>query len=120
MPTDSELAKRQLGGDRKQELYGPYNGNIPLNNRPNVKNPDGSISTVKSISINVDGKETLIPRVIRDKSGKAYVASVKDAIQHHMKTGEHLGKFNSVKEANELVKILKLSSDEAISIFFAN
>ena len=26
----------------------------------------------------------------------------------------------SVKEANELVKILKLSSDEAISIFFAN
>ena len=65
-------------------------GNIKLEGRPQVKNPDGSISTVRTIGVNVDGKEVLIPTVINGK-----VVSNEEAVKHYRKTGEHLGKFDS-------------------------
>lgn len=71
-------------------------GNIDLNNRPMVKNADGSTSTVRSITVtNDDGSAVLIPTVIGDK-----VVSNKDAIDHYNKTGEHLGKFESEDAAD--------------------
>lgn len=82
-------------------------GNIDLNNRPMVKNPDGSTSTVRSITVtNDDGSAVLIPTVIGDK-----VVSNKDAIAHYNKTGEHLGKFKSEDAAD--VYASKLHNDQA-------
>lgn len=72
-------------------------GNIDLNSRPVVKNADGSISTVRSMSVNFDGKEVLIPTVAADGSG---VLSDEEAIQQYLQTGQHLGKFNTPEQAS--------------------
>ena len=86
-------------------------GNIDLTNRPIVENSDGSISTVRSITI-TDGKTAvLIPSVIRRPDGTGKVVSNNDAIKHYRKTGEHLGKFNSIKNANSYAE--QLHQDQA-------
>ena len=63
-PTDADAFTRQAN------LYAnipvDYTGNINLANRPAVQNPDGSVSTVRSMSFNEDGKEVLVPTVSQD------------------------------------------------------
>ena len=70
-------------------------GNIDLNNRPIVRNPDGSFSTVSSMSFNIDGKEVLLPTISND--GRRLTPE--EAVNQYRATGEHLGKFNTPEEA---------------------
>jgi hypothetical protein len=70
-------------------------GNIDIANRPVAKNADGSISTVRSMSINEDGKSILIPTVVGGK-----VVSNEEAIAHYHKTGENLGVFQTDAQAD--------------------
>lgn len=70
-------------------------GNIDLNRRPVVKNADGTISTVRSMSIEIDGREVLIPTVSDD----GRVLSDDDAIAEFQRTGRHLGVFDSPESA---------------------
>jgi len=70
-------------------------GNLDLTKRPKVKNPDGSISTVRTIGIEMDGMHFLIPTVIGNK-----VVSDKEAIAHFRKTNQHLGIYKS-KQASK-------------------
>jgi hypothetical protein len=72
-------------------------GNINLENRPVVRNPDGSISTERSISIGDKGQEVLIPTII---DGKA--VSPEEAMNYYRATGEHLGKFKDVPSADRV------------------
>lgn len=81
-------------------------GNIDLTKRPVVKNRDGSISTVRSLGVNIDGVEVLIPTVIKDR-----VVSNKEAVDHFLKTGEHLGKFESPEALNDYAQ--KLHEEQA-------
>lgn len=82
-------------------------GNLNLHKRPVVLNPDGSISTVKTISIGTDAGEVLLPTVIDGK-----VVSNKEAIAHYMKTGEHLGIFDTPEHADAYSEVLHQSQDK--------
>lgn len=77
-------------------------GNIDLYNRPIVRNQDGSISTVRSMSFNDGTNEVLIPTVGLDGN----IMSENDAIDNYYKTGQYLGKFNTVDEANNYAQRL--------------
>jgi len=77
-------------------------GNINLNNRPIVRNLDGSISTVKSKSFNFDGKEVLLPTISDD--GREL--SDQEVVELYKTTGKHLGIFNTPEEATIYAKEL--------------
>lgn len=77
-------------------------GNIDLANRPVAHNRDGSISTVRSITIGPEnGHYVLLPTVIRGR-----VMPNIYAIRHAQKTGQHLGIFNSERAADRYAGLL--------------
>lgn len=78
-------------------------GNIDLTKQPSIHNPEtGGNSTVWSMSIGTDKGETLISRVTPD--GK--ILSKQDAINYYKKTGNNLGTFKSVKDADSYAETL--------------
>lgn len=77
-------------------------GNLDLAKRPVVKNPDGSISTVRSMSFNEDGREILVPTVSPD----GRIMSDDEAIDLYHKTGQNLGMFDNPDNANTYAQTL--------------
>lgn len=79
-------------------------GNIDLNNRPIVANPEtGGQSTVYSMGVGLDnGKEALIPRVSDD----GRILSEQQAIDQFRKTGKHLGIYSDKESANRAAQQL--------------
>lgn len=84
-------------------------GNIDLDKRPKVKNPDGSISTVRSASFNIDGQEVLIPTVADDGSR---VLSNEEALEQYKRTGKHLGKFATPEDATKYAEELHKAQEQ--------
>lgn len=70
-------------------------GNIDLYHRPKVLNPDGSISTVRSMSFEDNGREVLVPTVSAD----GRILSDDEAMQEYARTQQHLGMFATPDEA---------------------
>ena len=77
-----------------------YPGNIDLFNRPVVKNADGSVSTIRSMSFDLDGKQVLVPTVSDD----VRIMGEDEAIKAFMATGRHLGIFDTPYAATEYAK----------------
>lgn len=70
-------------------------GTIDLTKRPKVRNPDGSYSTVKTMTITDDqGRGINIPTVIDDR-----VVDPKEAIEHFKRTKQHLGVYKTQQDA---------------------
>lgn len=80
--------------DGLRQWTGP--GNVNLFSRPRVTNPDGTTSTVRSMSFEDDGQETLIPTV--EQHGKG-ILDDDAAIAQYRSTGQHLGKFKTPQDA---------------------
>lgn len=68
-------------------------GNIDLDSRKVVKSNDGSIGTEKVTTFKVDGRYLVLPSMVNGKT-----VGEKEAVEHFMETGEHLGAF-STKDA---------------------
>ena len=86
-----------------------YRGNIDLWDRPTVPNPEGGLSTLFSMGANFDGEEVLIPRV---RHGLDRIMSEDEAVEHHLSTGEHLGRFGTVEEAQQEGERLHVNQEE--------
>lgn len=104
----SDFGKRLLHGPGARDEGGPTEpGNIDLKNRPRVKNADGSISTVRSMGVNIDGQEVLIPTVSED----GRIMTDDEAVEQYKRTGRHLGKFRTPEDSTAYAK--RLHEDQA-------
>lgn len=83
-------------------------GNIDLMHRPIVRNSDGSISTVRSMSTNIDGVEVLLPTVSED----GRIMSDQEAIRQFIKSGRHLGMFTSPDFATKYAEDLHKQQEQ--------
>lgn len=83
-------------------------GNIDLTKRPVVKNDDGTISTVRSMSFEENGKEILVPTVSPD----GRLLSQADAIDLYHQTGQHLGVFDNASDATSYAQKLHAQQDK--------
>lgn len=117
-PADRKPASRAKGldfsayGEPVGEATGMIEpGNIDLAKRPRVKNSDGSVSTLRSMSFNEDGKEVLIPTVFAD----GRIMSEQEAIGTYRKTRRHLGIFDSPQSATAFAEKLHRDQEAMMS-----
>lgn len=81
---------------KKQALPAPMeSGNIDMSTRPSVPNADGSTSTVRTIGVEMDGKEYNIPTVSDD----GRIMTNDEAVAQFKRSGRHLGAFANAADA---------------------
>ena len=113
-PLEEQIRKlKKATGIQKFMVAGDHaglveKGNVNILTRPQVDNDDGSVSTVRSITIGVDDVTVVIPTV----SDEGRIMSDTAAITHYNKTGEHLGKFKTEKQGSAYSKKLSAQQDK--------
>lgn len=85
-------------------------GNIDVTKIAPIKNPDGSYSTVRSISVGTDSGEVLIPTVINGR-----IVADSTAIRTFQQTGKHLGVFKNATDADKFANDLHKREAKRIS-----
>ncbi len=91
-----KLPKYIRGAVEKSKVVRPLvEGNIDVDKLPKVYDKKGNWQTVNTITREFDGKTVLLPTIINGKQ-----VSVKEATEHYLKTGQHLGIFNTKEQAD--------------------
>lgn len=111
----TKIERPQTTAKRKWTVgnIGQYGaGNIDLYDRPQYRNANGSISTVDSTSYNIDGQEVLLPTVWNRNGTPYHSSNDEEILQRYRDTGEYLGKFSTVEEANDYAEKLHLKQQE--------
>jgi len=93
-------------------------GNLDPFNREAVYNPDGSISTMRTMGVgNAKGQEVLIPSVADGRW-----MSPMETIQRYKTTGENFGKFKDVQSADAYDKEMhqRMAADANLKEFGPN
>ena len=104
--TPDELASMNLRNEVPGAPVVP--GNIDLYNRPVVKNADGTISTVQTMTDqDVDGMWVNYPSI--GPNGERWTRE--QAWQYYLATGQHLGKYRTLDEAVQAA--IALHEDQA-------
>lgn len=67
-----------------------------------VKQKDGTVATVKTMSFGTDRGEVVIPTVHPD----GYIMSNEEAIAYFRKTGKNFGTFDSIESATQFAQSL--------------
>lgn len=98
-------------GDRASAPGRLEPGNIDLRHRPQVRNPDGSISTVRSRSFGTDRGEMLVPTVSED----GRIMEDREALDTARRTGRHLGIFATPDSATRYAEGLHEDQAAALS-----
>lgn len=87
-------------------------GNIDLAKRRPVRNADGSMSTVRSMSFGTEEGEVLVPTIGDDGA----TLSPDQAIAAYRQTGRHLGIFKTPEAANAYAQALHEAEARRIGV----
>ena len=115
MTDRADIARSML----MQRFMGPrgqiQRGNLDLNARPMVWNPEGGggYSTVRSMSFGDGGREVLVPTV-----SEQGLLTPDQAVQRYDQTGQHLGMFKTPEAAERYAQ--RLHEDQARQYFGAS
>ena len=83
-------------------------GNLDLSNRPAYQHPDDSVSSVYSMGQEVDGREMLLPGV----SERGKMLTPDQSLAEYLRTGNHLGAFDSPDASNRYAEALHLQQEQ--------
>lgn len=108
-----ELAKAASNGGKVDGQLAV--GTVNLYAQPKVANADGSVSTVDSLSVNLDGREILLPTVTPDGRHFTGPGAATQAIAEYERTGQHLGVFASPAAATKFAT--RLHEDYASGVY---
>lgn len=104
MADNARILKALMG----REMYGPAIGlrvpgnmNMDVNQRPHIQNPDGSVSTVRSMSFGDDSGEVVVPTVTANG-----IVSPDQAINDYYRTGQHMGIFDTPEHATDFAEMV--------------
>lgn len=89
-------------------------GNIDLYNRPQLwqeENGERWVETVLSESFEEDGKFVLVPTIDWDELGNPYEMTSDEALDRYHNTGEYLGIFDTLEEADDYAERLHLQQE---------
>lgn len=107
--TPEMLQQAGIGALPTRPPMGPViPGNLDPWRRPILNNPDGSISTTRSMSFGTDKGETLVPTVVDAHNLSQYVRKdpYAQAKQLYFQTGQHLGTFGTPMAADAYAQSL--------------